>query len=418
MNAKPGAVARGVEALTAAAVIVGGVAIATPSHAVLPVPTISAVSVAGGPATNKVVTAGTTIVITGTGFTGMTDNAVGAGTCSSNAPAAWPDADSGCSQVRFLGTGATSTANFTVATRYTVVSNTTIYATVPAMTVKDGDPGGPAAGTGSIRVQVLNTMPTGTSSLLSASTASELFYRKQLTATLADTAANPVGAGVVPVTVGVQSGGSIASLTSNTLPQEKITAYVYNTVAGSPQVAVAAIALKDATTLNITLPAGTPSGNFIGVTLVHDGIAGVADTTHLKYPAVISKIESCTTDVKPGSLTSSLPTCSGSANAPATGNADVMITGKGFTGATAWDWDGNITTAVSDPDPAQRVGVDPTCTVVSDTLAYCDLEIYTVPNPPVVSVRFTPADPDAGGPATAPALAPTGGGIIIYSTLV
>ncbi|WP_157437394.1 hypothetical protein [Actinoplanes subtropicus] len=409
MISKPGTLARCVASgLTAAAVVAGGAIVASPAFAVTPLPTITSVFVAGS-STNKVVTSGSTIVITGTGFTGMTDNAAVSG-CSSNAPVAYPTTNSGCSQVRFLGVGATSTSNFTVATRYTVVSDTTIYATVPTISATDGASGGPVAGTGSVKVQVLNTMGGGTSSLLSASTASELFYRRPLTATIAATNANPVGGGVLTVAVT----GGIANLTTTTFPLEKITAYVYSTVGtGSnapPQVASATVAFKDTTNVSVTLPPNSPDGSPFGLMLVHDGIPGTADTTHLTYPAVINDISTCSVDLT-STLPSTLPACTGPANTPGSGTADVKVTGKGLTGVTVWDWDGSLTTSSS-------VGVEYTCTVISDTLAYCHLVIHTLPSPPVVSVSFTTVDPDSGGPLTAPALAPTSGGILIYSSLV
>jgi hypothetical protein len=252
-------------------------------------------------------------------------------------------------------------------------------------------------------------MGTGTSSLVSASTTSELFYRRPLTAALAGPVnANPNGGGVLPVTLS----GGIATLTTTTLPQEKLTAQVYSLATGSPVVNTAAVTFRDGTSVNVTVPPGSAQGNFVAVHVLHDGIAGTADSDDLKYPAVITKLESCgATDVAP--VPSPLPTtCTGAANVPASGSANFKVTGKGFTGATVWDWDGAITT---DPGVA---GVESTCNVVSDTLAFCELAITTVPNPPVVSVTFTPVDPDAGGPATVPVQVPTSGGVIIYSTLV
>ena len=373
MSTKPRALARrGAQALTMAAMVAGGVAVASPAHAVLPVPTITSVFVAGS-TTNKVVTAGTTVVITGTGFTGMTDNAAVSG-CSTNVPVAYPTTNSGCSQVRFLGIGATNIANFTLSTRYTVLSDTQIIASVPAMATTDGATGGPVAGTGAVTVQVLNTTGTGTSSLLSASAASGLIYRKPLTATIAATPvyASPVGGGALTVPVS----GGIAALTSGangTLAMEKITAYVYSVVASSPQVAPAAVNFLDATNVSVVLPPGSPAGDFVGIMLVHDGIPGTADVNSLKYPAVITSLASCSTTISAwiASPTATLPVCTGSPNVPATGgsgdDAWLKITGKGFAGSTVWNFEG------ADGD------VDETCVVVSDTLAYCALDITTAP---------------------------------------
>jgi hypothetical protein len=400
MNETPRARARLGACAFAAAAAAAGVLVGSPAHAALPLPTITAVSVAGS-TTNKVVTAGTTIVITGTGFSGMTDNAA-VSACSTNAPAAYPAQYSGCSQVRFNGIGATSTANFTPATRYTVVNDTTIYATVPTISAVDGATGGPVAGTGSVKVQVLNTTGTGTSSGLSSSTASELFYRKPLTANVPGTpTVNPLGGG--SLVVGVT--GGIATLTSTTLAQEKITAYVYSVVSGSPQVASANVTFNDGTDVNVVMPPGEPAGDFVGVMLVHDGIPGVADVNSVTYPAVITQLNLCAADQSAwiAAPTSTLPTCTGTATAPTSGTASFKVTGKGFTGATTWNFAG-----VGGTVPA-------TCLVVSDTLAYCALTITTPPPSGVASVTFTPV---AQAPATVAVQVPTAGSILIYGNLV
>jgi hypothetical protein len=404
MRIKPRGFARSAaHALTVAAVAAGGVVVfATPAFAA--VPTITSVFVAGS-TTNKVVTTGTTVLITGVGFSGMTDNAATA------ACTVTPVANSGCSQVRFYGIGtATSTEGYTVATRYNVISDTQIYATVPAIPVATGAAtplGAAAIGTGSVKVQVVNTMLSGSSSLMSASAASELFYRHALTAAVVGgvgaVTANPLGGGTI--TVGVTP---IPTITTTTLPQEKITAYFTSIVAGSPMVIAAPVAFKDGVSVSVTLPPGSPAGDYVGITLVHDGIAGVADVDSIKYPAVITKLESCTVDVTTVTALPAASACAGTATAPGTdgSDADIKITGKGLTGATDWDFNGT------------GGDVDPTCTVVSDTLAFCDLNITDVPSPAVAPVTFTPADPDLAGPATAPALVPTAGSILIYSSLV
>lgn len=394
---------RATKALIAMATITGGVvAVSGPASAVLAVPTISTVYVSGS-STNRVVTAGTTVVITGSGFTGMTDNAFSAG-CSI-APVAYPASGSGCSQVRFVGLSATATTGYTLATRYTVVSDSMIYATVPTITPVDGTSvGSPAAGTGSVKVQVVNTTGTGTSSLLSASTSSEVFYRGPLTAVVSGLVpANPMGGGTL--TVGVTG---VAALTANTFPLEKITGYLMSTAANSPSVVPTSVAFKDATNVTVVLPPGQSAGNLVDIVLVHDGIIGVADADSLSYAAVITKLESCTQDVSPlaTTVTIPLPVCTGTANAPGTNGstADIKVTGKGFTGATVWSFDGAGGTVVE------------TCAVISDTLAYCHLAITTVPNPPVAAVSYTPADPP--GDSTTPTLIPTVGSILIYSSLV
>lgn len=402
MSTKPRALARrGAQALTAAVVVAGGVVVAA-SPAFAAVPAITTVFVAGS-TTNKVVTAGTTVLITGTGFAGMTDNASDAA-CNA-AVVAFPAAGSGCSQVRFLGMSATATTGFTLATRYTVISDTQIYATVPTITPSDGAAAGaPAAGTGSVRVQVVNTMGTGTSSLISASTTSEVFYRHPLTAVVAGSVTiNPLGGGTL--TVGVTG---VATLTGTTFTQEKITGYLMSTATGSPSVLPTSVTFKDGTNVSVVLPPGSPAGNPIGIMLVHDGIPGTADNDSLTYPAVITELKSCPTDISAfiALVALPLPVCTGPAAAPGTdlSTADIKVTGKGFTGVTVWSFDG----AGGD--------VTETCTVISDTLAYCHLEITEVPDPAVAAVSFVPVDPP--GASTAPVLVPTVGSILIYSSLV
>ncbi|GAA0531400.1 hypothetical protein GCM10010172_10160 [Paractinoplanes ferrugineus] len=400
MSTKPGALKRrGVQALTVAAVVAGGLAVASPAYAAPPA--ITGVVVAG--TTSKVVGPGTTILITGTGFAGMTDNAAAA-PCSI-APVAWPDASSGCSQVRFLGKDATATTGYTLATRYTVVSDTQIYAVVPTIPVGDGASlGNPLAGTGSVKVQVVNTMATGIASGVSVSTASEVFYRGPITAAISATGINmnPVGGGVltVPVT-------GVAALTSTTFPLEKITGYFVNGVtANSPQVAPATVSFKDATNVNVTVPPGSPSGNLISLVLVHDGIVGTADSDSLKYPAVITGVQSCSASLSTwiATPTTTFPTCTGTANVSgATG--DVKVTGKGFTGTASADWnfDGADGTVV------------PTCAIISDTTAYCHLAITTPPTNGVAAVTFTPKAQNGVAAAT---FVPTGGSVLIFTSLV
>jgi hypothetical protein len=285
---------------------------------------------------------------------------------------------------------------------------------VPTPPAVDGTTAGsPAAGTGSMRVQVLNSTGTGTSGGLSASTASEVFYRGPLTANITTTVnGNPAGGGVVVVPV-----TGVATLSANTLPQEKITAYLYSTVTenslASPQVATAAVGFKDGTSVNVTLPPGSPSGDFVGIMLVHDGIPGTADVNALKYPAVITKIENCPTSASGWvtSPTATLPECTGPATLPTSGSATVKVTGKGMSGVgtdgTAWNFEGST---------GDNGDVDPTCEVVSDTLAYCNLAITTPPDSGAAAVSFVPANPP--GAASTPAFSPTAGSLVLFSTLV
>ncbi|GIE33024.1 hypothetical protein Ait01nite_060690 [Actinoplanes italicus] len=393
----------GTRALVVATVAAGGLAaVAAPAYAA--VPTVSSVVVAG--TTNKVVTSGTTVLITGTGFSGMTDNAA-AGGCSI-APIAWPTANSGCSQVRFVGVSANATTGYTLATRYNVISDTQMYATVPTITPVDGTTAGsPAAGTGSIRVQVVNTTATGTSSGVSVSSQSEIFYRAPLTASLGgtDVNANPLGGGTLPVQI---TAGVAPMTTSALFTAEKITAYLSSTVGGSPTVAPANVTWKDADEVNVALPPQSATGDYVSVMLVHDGVAGTADSDDLKFPSVITGIQSCAdaaaTSTWIGAPTTTFPTCTGTANAPTSGAAAFKITGKGLTSsAGTWSFDGTGGT------------VTETCLVASDTTVYCHISVTTPPPSGVAPVTFTPT---AVGSSAAAALVPTAGGIVLYSTLV
>ena len=394
MRTKPGAFARRMaQASVAAAVVVGGVVVVqNPAYAVAP--TITSVVVAGT-TLDRVVTAGMTVKITGSGFSGMVDNNA-APACSVN-----PVALSRCSQVRFNGTGATTAAGFTLAANYVVVSDTTIYAAVPAVAAIAPTAGAPAAGTGSMRVVVVNTMPGGTSSLSSApgsSTGQEVLYRHQLSAALqsASVAANPLGGGTVNVDV-----GNVATLTSGTggtLAQEKITARFTSVISGSASVVSTAVNFVDSDTVSVTVPGGMPDGGYVDLMLVHDGILGsTTDSNSLKYSAVITSIKTCTAFTPP--VTTPLPTCTGAANSTAN-PVHVQLTGRGFINAVSFTFDGN------DGD----IGED--CSISSDVTVYCKLTVNSAPSIPVVTVMFTPGDADVGGPRTAPIQSQVGTGAV------
>jgi hypothetical protein len=380
---------------TAIVAATGGalVLLGTPAGAALPLPTISSVVV--GNTTNRVVTAGTTVKISGTGFSGMQDNA------ADPACSVAPVAGSRCSQVRFNGISATTSANFTLATRYVVVSDTTIYAVVPTVAAIAPTAGAPAAGSGSTRVVVVNTNPAGTSSLSSvpgSGTTNEVLYRHPLTATLVSSpvAANPLGGGTINVDV-----GNVAPLTSGTggtLAQEKMTAMFTSAVSGSPTISTNAVSFVDTNTVSITVPGGMPDGGYVDVMLLHDGILGDGDDDSLKYAAVITSIKTCSTTFTPP-VTTPLPTCAGTANSAAS-TIHIMLTGRGFTEATGWDFDG----------ADGNIGED--CAVYSDVTVYCELTVNQLPTLPVVTVEFAPGDADSGGPRTPPAQGQVGTGSV------
>lgn len=377
-------------ALVVAAVVAAGAAVvAGPADAVLPVPKITSVFVAGS-TTNRVVTNGTTVRITGTGLSGMVDNS------ADPACSATPVASSRCSQVRFNGLSANADATgYTLASRYVVVSDTQIYATVPTIAALAPATGAPAAGTGSIRVVVVNTAIGAGSSLASdpgTTTATELLYRHPLGAALVNSsvAASPVGGGTIAVDV-----TNITALTSGGIAAEKISAYFTSVVDGSPSVVATSVTFNDSDTVNVVVPPGTPAGDFVGVMLVHDGVLGTADSDSLKYPALVTKVETCGSFVPP--VTTVLPVCTGPANTGAS-PIHAKLTGKGLAGATNFEFGGSD-------------GVtQESCSVMSDTLVYCRVVVGSVPSSPVVAVTFTPADLDGAGPATAPAYSAIGAG--------
>jgi hypothetical protein len=155
------------------------------------------------------------------------------------------------------------------------------------------------------------------------------------------------------------------------------------------------VSFNDTNTVNVLVPPGTPAGDFVGVMLVHDGILGTADTDSLKYPALITKVETCASFVPP--VTTVFPVCTGPANTAAS-PIYAKLTGKGLLGATDFNFGG------SDGD------TDETCSIISNTVVYCRVVVNTVPSSPVVAVAFTPADLDGAGPSATPAFGVIGAG--------
>lgn len=397
MKAKPRAFARSAAQVMTAAVVGAGSVFFVATAAQAAPPTVTSVVVSG--TTSKVVTAGTVVTITGVGYTGMTDN------MSATGCPATPVTTTACSEVRFVG----QTGTYTNATRFTVLSDTTIQAVVPSgipNTVDTTTASAPVPGTGSMKVQVVNTMAGGTSSLgsLTTGTASEVFYRAKLNAAMTPSAVtlNPIGGGTLVVDIASSPIAALTSGSSGTFVAEKITAYLVSTVANSPRITATSVTFNDADSVNVIIPPGSVSSESVNVILVHDGIAGDPDgDTTVKYPAVITKIEGCSVDVS--TVPSPLPTCSGTANLPTSGTANVKVTGKGFTGSSAWSFDGSDGTIVED------------CETVADTMAFCNLTITTAPTSGVAAVTFTADDPDN---AANPTVAATGGAIVVYTGLV
>ena len=199
----------------------------------------------------------------------------------------------------------------------------------------------------------------------SAAKANTFTYRKPLTASMAsDVLANPLGG--TSITVDLKSGDDAYEIAKKDFAGHKITAKIGT--------AVAKVAWKTTSSITVAVPAGTPSGTAAKVSVLHDGVAGTADESHLKFPAVITKLSAVS-----GTLA---------------GGATVKVTGKGLTGATEWKF-GTI---------------DATCSVKNDTSAECTVPVSESGG--AVSVKFTPAGGD-----TAATLAYTTGSTYTYTTL-
>jgi IPT/TIG domain len=189
------------------------------------IPTVSSVSAKSGTTEG-----GTTVTITGSGFSGLE---------AGNAAA-----------VKFGDVNAKS---------FTVVSDTKLTAVTPAGTA------------GAVVVKVTNS--TGTSTGTATFT-----YRAPLGATFKDvTGAKPAGGTPVEVTV---TGGTVGT-TAKEFAAEKVTAKVGD--------ASATVAWVDATHLKVTAPASTKA-TAQKLTLIHDGVAGPASEATIRYAPGITGV--------------------------------------------------------------------------------------------------------------------------------
>jgi hypothetical protein len=177
----------------------------------------------------------------------------------------------------------------------------------------------------------------------------KFYYRAPITATVpSGTLLNSLGGSSVTVTSSFNWGATVTAFAA-----ERITATVGGTAASLTYI--------DATHAKLTAPIGTPSASATSIALIHDTIAGTPDSTNAKYLAVI------------GSLSKT--------SGPLAGGGTITVTGKGFTGATAWMFGATSATCTNAAAP------------LADTSASC-----TVPasasggtTPGAVSVSFTPA---------------------------
>lgn len=199
------------------------------------------------------------------------------------------------------------------------------------------------AGTGKVDVKVTN--PTGASVV--TGTADDFNYVAPVTAAVGG---NTLFSSLGKTTV-VASAATYAS--EVLFKAAKLTATVDGVLA---PVSWGGLTGTNATKVLITAPAGTPSSTPASVKLYSDGVAGTADATNAKYAAVISGLSKTS-----GKLA---------------GGDTVIVTGKGFTTATAWKFG----------------SVAATCTVVTgkaDTSVSCVAPAAAAAGP--VSVTFTAA---------------------------
>ncbi|MFI1991613.1 IPT/TIG domain-containing protein [Actinoplanes sp. NPDC020271] len=194
-------------------------------RAVTKVPTVTAVSAVSGTTGG-----GTTVTVTGSGFTTLE---------AGNAAA-----------VKFGDVNAKS---------FTVVSDTKLTAVTPAGTG------------GAVLVKVTNSAGTSAGS-------ATFTYRAPLTATFKDvTGAKPTGGTPVDVTV---TGGTVGT-TFKEFAAEKLTAKVGD--------ATAAVAWVDATHVKVTTPASTKS-TAQRLTLTHDGVTGPASENTIRYAPKLTSV--------------------------------------------------------------------------------------------------------------------------------
>jgi hypothetical protein len=288
------AVLTGAALVTGTVLVTAGTAFATTSTTV----TVTGLS------TNRGSDAGgTNVMLTGKGFTTWT-------------PAA--------GDIKFNGTAATVTPIVLSDTQMAVVA--------------------PAQGTGTATGNVIVT--DGGSATSATSTANAWTYLPPITAAVpTNTLLNSLGGSVVTVT----ASGTGVSLGASA------TAFAALKITGTVNGVAAPLKWLTASTVAMTVPAGTPSSTAVKVALLNNGVAGTADSANAKYAAVISKL----------SVTSG----------PVAGTNTVAVTGKGFTSSTVWKFGG--------------VNVTGSCTLTSNTAASCVVPAASAAG--AVSVNFTPA---------------------------
>ncbi len=379
-----------------------GVTVTTPSgtSATLPadvftyaaVPVVSGISPAAGP-----VGGGTTVTITGTGFSGAT--AVEFGT----SPATSVTVSSG-SSITAVSPAGTGTVNVTVVTPAGTSATSTAdqfsYATAPVVTSVSPS-SGPAVG---------NTLVTINGSGFTGVTAVDFGATPATTFTAIGAAEimveSPPGTGTVDVTV-VTGGGKSATSTGDEFTYAPTILSISPmfgpsnggtlvTITGTgftvgSTVAFAGTAATDVTVLSgTTITALSPAGS---------GVVGVAVTTPSGLVSTNSPTDMFTY--------AAVPTVSGVSpgSGPIGGGTLVSISGTGFTGATAVDFGTSPATdlAVLSPtsimveSPAGTGTVDVTVTALGGTSAKTSADQFTYVAGPTISGLAPTTGPSSGG---------------------
>jgi hypothetical protein len=216
-------------------------------------------------------------------------------------------------------------------------------------------------------VDTVGRVSVTTSAGANADTAADDFsFLLKYDGTIAAAKLNPFGKSVFPVVLTAGTAGA------------NLTAFKANKVTATVGGAVATVAWVDNTHVSLTAPAGTPSNTAPAVILYRNGVTGATITGSAKYAAVITKL----------SVTSG----------PLAGGGTVTVTGKGFTGATAWKF--GLTSTAAAGSPATPAANAATCTITNDTSASCTI----------------PAAPKDGGLVSAGAAAAIAGSVSVSFT--
>ena len=360
-----------------------------------PPPTITGVSPASGPTAG-----GTSVTITGTGFTGVTalkfgaNNGVGVTVVNSTTMTATsPAGSAGTVNVTVTATGGTSA---------TGAANQFTY--IPAPTVTSISPtAGPSAGGTS--VTITGTGFTGATAVTFGATAATGFTVNSATQI---TATAPAGTGTVDVRVTTTGGTSatsgadqytfVASPTVTSISPTAGPAAGGTTVtitgtgfSGTTAVTFGATAatgftVNSATQITATAPAGTGTVDVRVTTTGGTSATSAADQfTYVAAPAV-----------------SSISPTSG----PVTGGTTVIITGTGFSGTTAVTFGAtaatgftvNSATQITATAPARSAGtVDVRVTTAGGTSATSAADQFTFVAAPAVTSISPTAGPATGG---------------------